>query len=368
MREQLIRYLLGELDDDELVELRARLKESPELQQELAHLRSCFDANRLEAEFEAEPESEINDEPLPSRSLAERTAHRIANSDEYELEQICAGKQQMSSSGDPPAGVLGWSLADLSVAGGVMLALSMLLFPKIRDSRDDNRLVVCQNNQVQLLRASSNYAEYHGGRYPQVMPNETVGMYAARLVREGYIHPEELAVIVVCPSSQVADEIRAGRRTIKFPSREQVRNMTRDEAQLAFASASPSYGYRMPCWTGNEYQDPFHTQTERPKFDPVFGDIAESAHRGGLIQFIGRNGAITSFPQGKLPEYLTDDELYLNKLGVVAAAIGSDDIVLATGDAVPGLETAHERFSHLRITPKADVPNALSSSPRVATP
>jgi hypothetical protein len=341
MLEQLIRYLLGELDDDELVDLRARLKESPELQRELAHLRECFDANQTD-----------DAEPLPSGSLAARTTQRIANSDEYELEQMCAGTKRLSSAADPPAGVLGWSLADLTVAVGVTLAVSMLVFPAIRDSRDGTRLNVCQNNQVQLWLAVSKYADNHGGRYPQVFPNETAGMFAARLVGEGYIEPEELAVLVICPSSQIANEIRAGRLVIRIPTREAIRSMTADQQQLAFAGVSPSYGYRLPYWNGSEYVDAFHSQGDRPTFDPVFGDFADSdsptaggaRHRGSVIQLIGRNGAVTSFAAGNPPAYLSDSDLFKNKIGVVAAGIGADDIVLATSNAMPGRELgAHER-------------------------
>jgi len=48
MREQLIRYLLGELDADERRDLQSRLKSSPELRAELEQLRSCFAANQDE--------------------------------------------------------------------------------------------------------------------------------------------------------------------------------------------------------------------------------------------------------------------------------------------------------------------------------
>ena len=79
MREQLIRYLLGELDEFEHRELRAKLLASPELQRELAQLRECFAANQYD-----------DAEPLPPGGLAERTADRVSNSDEYELEVAIA--------------------------------------------------------------------------------------------------------------------------------------------------------------------------------------------------------------------------------------------------------------------------------------
>src|ERR1700749_2122200 len=170
MREQLIRYLLGELDAGERRELRAVLRDNPELQKELDHLRECFSANQDE---------EI--EPLPPRNLAERTAERVSNSDEYEL-QMAPPRSAMRDEGDPPSGVLGWSLADLAVAGGVILAVSMLVFPALRDSRDGSRRVTCQHNLYQLWLLDSRYAAEHGGFFPEVQPFENTGIVAARLV------------------------------------------------------------------------------------------------------------------------------------------------------------------------------------------
>ena len=138
---------------------------------------------------------------------------------------------------------------------------------------------------------------------------------------------------------------------IRIPTREAIRHMTPEQVHVAFAGVSPSYGYRLPYWYGGEYKDAFHEQTERPTFDPVFGDFVDtdspttagSRHRGSRIQVIGKNGAIKSFVAGKPPEFLSDGDLFKNKIGLVAAGIGPDDIVLATSNASPGLELSHER-------------------------
>src|SRR5262245_59250477 len=132
MRELLIRYLLGELDENEFREVQAKLKNSPELRQELAHLRECFAAHQ---------DDELS-EDTPPRDLAARTAERVAESDDA-WEVPGADQPGFHPAGDPPAGILGWSLADLTVAGGVMLAVSMLIFPALRNSREGTRQVLC---------------------------------------------------------------------------------------------------------------------------------------------------------------------------------------------------------------------------------
>jgi hypothetical protein len=333
MREQLIRYLLGELDTEERRELRSQLRESPELQRELDQLRNCFAANREDAV----------DAPPPGR-LAERTSERVSNSDEYELAAMSACSTRMSASDDAPAGVLGWSLADLTVAGGVMLAVSMLVFPALRDSRDGTRLNVCQNNQYQLWVLVTKHAIDHGGYYPQVRPNEKVGVFAAKLVRRGYIDPDELAVLLVCPSSPVAGKIRAGELRIHIPSREELRVMPPAELGQAVSGSSPCYGDRMAQFIGNEYLDARDFASIYSGFDPIFGDLAgdpqdamKSHHRGSVIQITNRNGSLKTFTTESPPAFGRDFDLYHNYLGVVAAGIGPHDVVLAPSNAMPGL-------------------------------
>src|SRR5688572_28939574 len=112
MRELLIRYLLGELDAEEQRRVEERLQSSPDLRRELAHLRTCF-----AAAYEIDSTSE----DLPS-GLAERTSRRVARSDYLTEKCDEADLPRLSSaviSDSPSSTALGWSLADLTVAGGV---------------------------------------------------------------------------------------------------------------------------------------------------------------------------------------------------------------------------------------------------------
>src|SRR4051812_27890572 len=225
MREQLIRYLLGELDADERRDLQSRLKSNPELRAELEQLRSCFAASRDEDLFAPEAPS----------GLAARTAGRVV-SGEGAREEV-----RLSPAGDPPADILGWSLADLTVAGGVMLAVSMLIFPALRNSLDGTRRTICQNHQRQMWFLVADYAQTHGGQIPKVLPNEYAGSFVIQLLRGDYMPPEELANILKCPGAPGARGF-----TIVLPTSEAIRAMS--SAQLAHeaAKASPFYNYRLP--------------------------------------------------------------------------------------------------------------------------
>lgn len=331
MREQLIRYLLGELDDDERRHIQSRLRENPELQQELERLRQCFATNQVE-----EPS------PVPPRGLASRTAQFISDSDEFEIANAAARAGAMTSAGDPPAGVLGWSLADLSVAFGVMLAVSMLVFPALRDSREGTRRNVCANNLMQFGRLLHERAANHGGYFPQVRPNETAGVYAARLVAEAYVSPEDLAPSLVCPAAPLAQEVRARRMVIWVPNAQAIRAMSPEQLVHVTAQISPFYAYRMPYQVDGQLR---HVRDERSPHAPLLSDTAGDTanamsqnHSGSILQVLCQDGHVRVLNTYILPEM--NDDLFHNNMGRVGVGLGPRDAVLAPSDTVPRIELA----------------------------
>jgi hypothetical protein len=336
MREQLIRYLLGELDSDEQRELRAMLRENPELQKELAHLRECF-AETLEDELER----------LPPGGLAQRTAERVSNSDEYELE-MASQPASMRDGNDSPSGMLGWSLADLAVAGGVILAVSMLVFPALRDSRDGSRRTVCLNNLYQFWLASAHYAGNHGGYFPQVRPHENTGIVAADLIDGGYVEPDQLSAYLTCPGSRLAAELRATNSFVRIPTKEEMHAMTRAQLMRELSRASTCYGYRLAQKVGDDYVYLRYGPHSETVFDPLMGDVYDTStspptanHPHNAIQMISRTGNAKTFTTKSPPIFGSDEDLYHNDLGFVDVGLGLRDAVLAPSDALPvdlGLE------------------------------
>jgi hypothetical protein len=330
MREVLIRYLLGELDEIEQRALQQRLAASPELRRELAHLRTCFAASCHGEELSA----------APPRGLAERTSERVAgvHSDHDEAMSLATG-QPISAPTDPPAGALGWSLADLTVAGGVMLAVSMLLFPALRDSRDKTRRHVCQDNQRQLWVLAADYAQGHPRRFvPQVMPNENAGIFTVRLVEKGYITADELALLLFCPGAPLADEVRSGHFAIQVPTAAQLAAMSDGELAQARAKMSPFIAYRFPYRVGPNY---YYIRDDRQPFSPLFSDTSGAEqdgmmspnHGGSIVQVTYQDGSLRSLRSCTLPGL--NDDLFRNSLGLVAAGLGRQDSVLGRSEATP---------------------------------
>jgi hypothetical protein len=343
MREQLIRYLLGELDANERRELRARLEADPELQLELEQLRSCVASNH----------EENDDEFSPPSSLAERTARQVKHCNEENYEALAACSHRSSAS-DPPAGVLGWSLADLTVAGGVMLAVSMLVFPALRDSRDGTRLTMCEHNLQQIQTLGARFAEDHFGYLPPVLPNEPAGIYAARLVDAGVAEPDQLAIWLLCPASPLADEIRAGRAKFQIPDRGKLRVMQADQLLEVTATLSPCYAYRLPHKSGDGFSYlsiyprrrlEIQTPEEQPAFEPVLSDdagdssgVRAGGHRGNVFLVAGLDGSVRRFRADGQLSLEADQDMFRNDVGIVAAGLRPQDVVLGSGHSKPGLD------------------------------
>ncbi len=330
MRELLIRYLLGELDHREQQDLERRLAESSELRRELARLRSCFTSS-CQAD---EPVTE------PPRDLAKRTTARIAGDAGEPAEFLVEPARRQCLDVDPPAGLLGWSLADLTVAGGVVLAVSMLLFPALGDSRNATRRTVCQNNQYQLWVLATKYANDHGRYYPRVEPHENAGMFAFRLAEKGYIAREDLAVLLVCPGAPLADAIRSGQLVMRVPSSIELRSMSQRELAEARRNMSPFYAFRFPYRVGQEYH---YIRDERLPLSPLFSDTSGAKqdglmspnHGGSIVQVTCQDGSVRSLTTCTVPG--RDDKLFLNAMGLMEAGLGQHDAVLGRSDARPAM-------------------------------
>jgi hypothetical protein len=330
MRELLIRYLLGELDAHEQEALQQRLATSAELRRELAHLRRCFATSCQDEESS----------PAPPRGLAERTTERVAGVHGEDSQETYFGSaRSIAESSDPSAGVLGWSLADLTVAGGVILAVSMLLFPALRDSRDGTRRHVCQNNQRELWFLVANYAEDDPRRLvPPVMPNENAGIFTVRLVEKGYIRPDDLALLLICPGAPLADEVRSGHFAIQIPTSAQLAGMADGELAKARMKMSPFMAYRFPYRVGANY---FYIRDNRHSLSPLFSDTSGAEqdgllspnHGGSIVQVTYQDGSVKSLTSCTLPGL--NDDFFRNALGLVAAGIGRQDSVLAPSGATP---------------------------------
>lgn len=333
MRELLIRYLLGELRADEQRELEARLHTSLDLRRELAYLRKCF---------EAAQDADADGSVQPSH-LAERTTRRVCDAaDGADGLWNSSADRSVRSMADEPAGQLGWSLADLTVAGGAILAVAMLVLPAMRDSRDATRANMCQDHLRNIAIALKAYAADHGGSFPQIQRADNAGMFAVELVERGYVDADDLSVWLVCPSSPAATAIRSGSLVVRIPSRARLAALSGEDLAEARRTMSPCYAYALPYRIGNEYLGP---RDSRRRFTPIVSDAWDgeptqpmSSNHHGFFHTLCTDGSVQTLLSCRVPVF-GDDDVYRNQLGVVAAGCSQNDSVLGRSDATPaGIE------------------------------
>lgn len=327
MRDLLVRYLLGELDDDQRQWLEDELRRSADLRRELAYLRSCM------------PESEWDSSDEPPSDLASRTVGRIA--DPEFGDDSCPEEDRaraIAAAQDPPVGVASWSLADLTVAGGIFLAVSMLFLPALRQSRDASRRIECANHLRQLGTLLISYSEDHGGFFPVVSRGQNAGIFAVQLVHEGYVTPEELARLLLCRSSALGEEVAAGRATVRIPCRKELRCASPDELARLRQSMGGSYAYRIGYVDANRYCG---IRNDRSCRSPLLADSPNYAanfqsdnHGGGGQNVLHQDGSVRYQITCTLPDH--DDHLFLNVEGVPEAGRGRFDAVLVRSEVTPG--------------------------------
>jgi hypothetical protein len=318
MRELLIRYLLGELDASQQRRLEDELRNSPELRRELAHLQNCFAA--------AQNVDYASDEP--PCGLAQRVTDSVCGD---------SGFTRSTDEVEPPAGVLGWSLADLTVAGGVFLAVSMLLFPALRDSRDATRRNVCANNLQNLHVFLARYAENHGDYFPGIHPQDYAGMFVVRLMHEGYARPDEVAQLLVCPDSRLADERRELPVRLQLARSENLQAMMGPQMAQLCREAAGSYAVRIGYihrdqyyWIRDDRSDRTPLMADQPDFD-VAG-VGSANHDGHGQNVLFSSGRVVFLQSVTLPG---EDHVFLNLVGLPAAGRGPNDAVLVAGDRTP---------------------------------
>jgi hypothetical protein len=328
MRDLLVRYLLGELDERERALVETQLGDSAELRRELAYLRECLPAAR-------EPGGE------PPTGLAERTVERISG---YPTTgdgcSIASVQRPASSEAAPVVSTPYWSFVDLTVAGGVLLAMSMLFLPAMRQSRDASRRNVCADNQRQIHGMLTLYSDQHGNYFPLVGQNDNAGIFAVQLVNKGFVTADELGQLLVCPSSPLADEVAAGCVVIAIPTMVQLRAAAGEELAELRRVMGGSYAYRIGYVKGPQY---LNVPNHRCPHTPLMADEPsyqlanlKSANHGGCGQnVLYQDGSVRYLKSCQLAE--REDHLYLNDRGEPAAGCAQADTVLGASEATPGV-------------------------------
>jgi hypothetical protein len=324
MREQLVSYVLGDLSAAERQAVQERLASDDHLRVELDQIRACLAGAALDEDGDCPPD------------LAHRTACHV---------RTIADSGTYTSDGEPLAenpspatcglALLGgnWSAADAVVAAGVVLAVTMLLAPAIRASRDSAQRLGCENNLRQLGQVLVLYANENGDYFPQIRLHDNAGMYTLRLAEEGFAERDELSQLVLCPS-------RSGSTpAVLLPTLEQFHH-ARDQLLRQFQRRmGGNYAYRLgymndgiylPIKNENDCRQPL--LSDAPLWQE--GELRSAAHAGGQ-NVLYQSGCVRFVIGCRAPG--SCDHLFLNTAGLPAAGQNAADAVLGRSEVTPAV-------------------------------
>lgn len=331
MRDKLVRYLLGELNTQEVQQLEAELRDSPDMRRELEYLRACLPGRCDDFDVER---------PAPEgapRGLAERTLGRVCGDEPQR--PLAHTPAEVASAYDPPSGTPSWSLADLTAAGGVFLAISMLFLPALRQSRDAARRTSCANNLREVGTMLLSYSETKCRFFPTPTLDENAGIFAVYLLEEGYAGPDELARLLLCRSSPLAEEVAAKRVVIRVPTMCELEAATCKQRAMWKRIMGGSYAYRLGYIEGDRYCAIRNEGSCRKAMladapSRKHNDLQSDHHCGGYNEFF-QDGHVKFRVHSTLPEY-HHDAIYVNDDGKEAAGLDRDDTVLGRSEVTPG--------------------------------
>ncbi|HEV3344407.1 MAG TPA: hypothetical protein VG125_28785 [Pirellulales bacterium] len=310
MRDQLLGYLLGALEPAEHEEVEARLLVDAELQEDLTILRSKL------AVLDAEESGDCE----PPAGLAARTCNYVA-------------ARAVASPKHVPAPVGGWRIQDMVVGGGIFLAACLLIFPAIAHSLSSARITNCQNNLRAIGVALSQYSDYYGGFFPLVPeqgPLAVAGMYGPMLTELRLV---ETPVVLVCPSSPLAEE----REAFTVPALAKVMEIPAAELPLVQSRMGGSYGYTFGYNENGHYRG--HRNLGRISFALMADSPGEqrgdrSPNHGGAGQNVLFEDMHVAFLKHcRISD--CDDHIYINRDGYVGAGIGANDAVIGRSSDRP---------------------------------
>jgi len=320
MREQLVGYVLGALEDDERREVEAALADprGDGLRHDLALVRSAVAPLARDRAVETAPAG------LASRTLAFVAAHGTAES---------RGVVRPLSPAADELRPRGRVWLDRVLMAATALAACVLVLPLVRQAVDDARVRRKEHNLQRLSTALQGYAESHGF-YPTPPgdgPLSRAGLFAPTLVAEERLRADDGTLLV--PGSELA---RRGRfRVPTLAELEEAVGTPRFDALVR--EMSGDYGYTLGHRDAAGVLQPNRNRRrlDHPLVadDPGPADDCTDNDPAGIHHILFEDGHV----ERRLPHELhrDGDHLYLNEDGEAAAADHPDDAVIGDPEDRP---------------------------------
>jgi hypothetical protein len=327
MREDLVGHLLGALEPSESKTIEQALAD-PDRGSPLRH-----DLERLRLALQ--PLAGDRDVlPAPS-GLAGRTMRFI-------VEQEAAARVEASRPLPTPRGMSaedglsrgrgarGW--IDRVIMAASALAACVLVAPLLLDSIAQSRARRAERNLLKTSGALQGYADSHRvfPTPPNAGPLSRAGLYAPTLVSEQRLVADDGTL--VCPDTPLS---RSG--TFRVPTLEELeRAVGTPEFEEMVRTMGGDYGYTLGHRDASGELQP--NRDRRRAHHPIMADAPNdggersSNHPNGLHHVLFEDGHVTRLAPSDLH---TDDHLFKNHDGKVAAGIDEDDAVIGDSEDQP---------------------------------
>jgi hypothetical protein len=329
MRHELVGYVLGALDENERRQVKETL-DDPQLQHELSLLGRGI-----------QPLSEDARHIDPPYGLAQRTCEFI---EAYRTSNRASRSPKTNLAQDritDDAGISRrrWSLIDLAVAAGILLALGMLILPAVNHSRFSAQVTACQHKLQQIGRALHDYGKNHDGRIPEI-PREgrlsVAGVYAPKLLEAGLVSGPE---VFICGDSRYCER-RDSARIPKWGRLVELERSDSEELDETLAGIGGSYGYNLGYVQDGIYHTVSLSRSSRPNY-ALMADTPCAKRGFSRSSNHAGNGQNVLFEDLHV-DYMTDcyvpgcsDELFRNEHGDIAAGTNDRDAVIGASLASP---------------------------------
>jgi prepilin-type processing-associated H-X9-DG protein len=316
MHDQLLDYLLDQLDEPARLEVEARLKLDPDVRREFDVLRQALEPLAVDAEI------------VPPQNLAARAIAHVA-------EHLCTDL--------PKAPVIAridgssrawWRRADVLVAASLLLIFVGIGIPaifKIRSSLASAAIVECANNLREFHVAMQAYKDQHG-TLPVIVdktPRDVAGMVAPVLKEAGVL---PATFNVSCPAHGVFQPCSLTHAELQALPAERFAQ----EAPKLLVSYAYSLGYRD---ANNVWHAVARPDDQLEAFVPLLADTPPAGAAPGNSLNHGGRGQNILYLDGHV-RFLTlrsvaGDDLFLNRANRVAAGLDCGDAVLGYSAARP---------------------------------
>ena len=357
MREDLLGYLLGALDEAERAKVQAALESDPELAAECAHLEQVI-APLSEDEAWIEPPGRLAERTIAFVEAAAENEVAATNADREILKRqmvldallvdaSVTDESKRKRATDKPLALsavrkaeLGsarrWTLADAAVAASICIVAAMLFFPAIAHSQRQAAISQCQNKLHQLSKALFSYSDRQG-HFPFVPASGNLGVagiYAPILKESGHIESDSE---FLCPSSTLAEEVNK----FAVPSIAELEQQSGKELLTSHRKMGGSFGYAFGYdEDGKGYRANINHNRERfallADAPSLHLKDRQSANHGGCGQnVLFEDGHAQYLNQCRADD--VNDNVYLSDRGYVEAGRHWNDAVIGNSWALPVL-------------------------------